>query len=111
MTMKLNRGQRSLCAQLRCGILPLALETGRFHSVPEEDRICCVCNLNDIENEMHFLFFCPLYHEIRKELLNDAILFSMSDEKRLKYLFQMGIFKLANVVFKAWHLRKRTLYV
>ena len=32
--------QRSLIAQLRMGILPLALEVGRFKNIPEEQRLC-----------------------------------------------------------------------
>ncbi|KAJ0067607.1 hypothetical protein NL108_008777 [Boleophthalmus pectinirostris] len=64
VTLNLSRGQRSVCAQLRCGTLPLASETGRFHSVPEEERTCAPCDLKDIENEMHFLFYCPLYHDL-----------------------------------------------
>ncbi len=37
--------QRSLCAQLRSGTLPLAVETGRFSGVPEEQRLCLLCDL------------------------------------------------------------------
>lgn len=111
VTLNLTRAQRSVCAQLRCGTLPLALETGRFHSVPEEERICTLCDLIDIENEMHFLFYCPLYCDLRNELFFDLSLFSMSDEERLTYLFKNCIFKLAKFVLKAWERRKRTLFV
>ena len=66
----LSKRQRSLCAQLRSGILPLHLETGRYRGVIEEERICTYCDLNDIENEFHFMFYCPLYHELRQRLFN-----------------------------------------
>lgn len=68
VTLNLSRAQQSICAQLRCGILPLALETGRFHSIPEEDRKCCMCDLGEIKNEFHFLFYCPLYNDYRQRL-------------------------------------------
>lgn len=42
VTSFLTRSQRSLCAQLRIGILALAIEVGRFIAVPEENRICNV---------------------------------------------------------------------
>ncbi len=45
VTLNLSRAQRSVCAQLRCGILPLAIETGRYHSVPEENRMCLLCDI------------------------------------------------------------------
>ena len=51
------------------GILCLAVEG--LHSVPEEDGsvICIVyCELFESENEMHFIFFCPL-HEFSKRYL------------------------------------------
>ena len=38
--MYMNRQQRSLLAQLRCGILPLHIETGRFKTVRDENHNC-----------------------------------------------------------------------
>ena len=52
----LNREKRSLVAQLRSGILPLQVEVGRWQGIPIEERICPVCNLNQVEDECHFLF-------------------------------------------------------
>ncbi len=34
--------KRSLLAQFRMGVLPLAIETGRFKSIPVEERVCFV---------------------------------------------------------------------
>ena len=48
--------QRSLTAQLRAGILPLFIETGRFYNIKLEDRICKLCNMDKIDNEIHVLF-------------------------------------------------------
>ena len=60
------RSHRSLLAQLRSGILPLRLETGRFQNIRDEntghfqklkveERVCTLCNLNCIEDEIHFV--------------------------------------------------------
>ncbi len=57
--------QRSLCAQLHSGILPLHLETGRYRGVIEEERICTYCDINKIENEFRFVVYCPLYHALK----------------------------------------------
>ncbi len=57
--------QRSLCAQLRSGIIPLHIETGRHRGVTKEEKNCEYCELNEVENEIHF---CPLYHDLRQTL-------------------------------------------
>ena len=50
-------------AKLRCGVLPIKIETGRFVNLALEDRICEVCNLNEKEDELHFICKCELYNE------------------------------------------------
>lgn len=51
-----------LFLQPKTSILPLTIETGRFQNTPEEDRLCEMCDLNDVESESHFLLYCtPLW--------------------------------------------------
>ena len=60
----LPRYQRSLMSQIRCGILPLEIECGRFKlyrnsagkmaHLPPEMRICNLCKL-ECETELHFV--------------------------------------------------------
>ncbi len=64
VTADLSRSQRSLIAQLRTGILPLALEVGRFKNIQEDNRLCELCELGETENESHFVLCCPFYDEI-----------------------------------------------
>ncbi len=40
----LGRCQRSLVMKVKCGVLPLIVETGRFKNVPRELRLCQICN-------------------------------------------------------------------
>jgi hypothetical protein len=65
----LSRRRRSLVAKLRMGILPLAIETGRWRSLPIEERICSMCNAHEVENETHFLFYCSFYDDYRSQYL------------------------------------------
>ena len=51
VTSRLSRSQRSLVAQLRAGILPLAIEVGRFKNIPEENRLCELCDLGEVEGK------------------------------------------------------------
>ena len=67
--INLKRRERSVLAQFRLGILPIRIETGRFIEEKVEDRLCRMYNQNQIENEIHFLFHCPLYNDIRLDVL------------------------------------------
>ncbi len=62
----LSRSHRSLITKSKCGVLPLALETGRFKDVKEELRQCIICTGNHVENEIHFLLKCKALKETRK---------------------------------------------
>ena len=70
--LNIPKYKRSLFAQLRAGILPLNIETFRFRNIALENRICEVCNLNEIEDEIHFLCVCPLYNDYRTLLFEKA---------------------------------------
>jgi hypothetical protein len=58
VSSNISRSERSFLAQLRFGILPIHLETGRFNRKPLEERLCYICNNNEIEDEEHFLLKC-----------------------------------------------------
>ena len=97
MKYNLNKGQRSLCAQLRTGTLPLAIETGRFNATPEEERLCLLCELGEIENEVHFLFYCPTYEDLRDVLFTKmssvyADFFWLDEYAKLELCFRKGTF-------------------
>ena len=113
-TCFLSRSQRSLCAQLRCGILPLAIEVGRFTAVLEEKRLCSLCDLQDIENEYHFMFYCPLYDDLRVPLFEamqrQPDLFWLDDGEKLEWLFRLEVFKTATFISNAWKRRQSVLF-
>ncbi len=68
LNCNLPKFQRSLISQLRLGILPIRIETGRFSGLKKEDRICQLCNSNAVEDEAHYMFHCDLYSDYRDEL-------------------------------------------
>ncbi len=51
-----------MTAQIRIGILPLHIETGRFRNAKVEETVCQVCNNGDVENEFNFVCICNLYN-------------------------------------------------
>ena len=64
----MSRQHRSAFAKFRCGVAPLALETGRYTNTPADSRFCTLCNSGAIESEAHVLLHCDLYKDIRSEL-------------------------------------------
>ena len=51
--------------KLFSGNLPLRVETEHYRSIPLENRFCTHCNLNQVEDEIHFITSCELYTDIR----------------------------------------------
>ena len=71
-----NLKHTSTIAKFRMSSHTLAIETGR-HAKPKmakEERKCRYCNLDDVEDEEHFILQCPLYNEERLSLLNSVVL-------------------------------------
>ena len=60
---------RKALAKLRLSSHSLAIESGRHNGIPRENRKCAFCNLNDIDDEYHFIIVCPFYNELRKEYI------------------------------------------
>ena len=54
LNCNLPKYERSLISQLRLGVLPLRIETGRFTNLAVENRICQLCDTNEVETEAHF---------------------------------------------------------
>ena len=68
-----NPRHRIAINKFRLGNHLLRIETGR-HTVPktpEDLRLCHVCQTNEIENELHFLFSCTHYDNLRIKLFNE----------------------------------------
>jgi hypothetical protein len=112
-----SKSERSFLAQLRLGILPLQIEIGRFTSplTPIENRICLCCDLNCVENEIHFVLECPLYNEERSHLVNELLLneslFTLkSDQLFVKIVTNPNIKLLAKFVKNCYYKRSERLY-
>ena len=72
--------------------LPLGIETGRFVNLPLEQRLCKICNIEDIEDEWHFLFKCTKFDYERERFFNNIVtdlpeFGYFKEEDQLKYLF------------------------
>ena len=56
-------------AKFRLSSHNLNIESGRFHNVTRRNRICNLCQLQDIEDEFHFILKCPIYNEYRQKFV------------------------------------------
>jgi hypothetical protein len=54
---------------LRTSSHPLNIEIGRYAGTPSQMRCCSHCTVA-IEDELHFLAFCPKYKELRLQLFS-----------------------------------------
>ena len=66
--------QKRTITMLRCGCLPLEVETGRYWSpkTPISSRSCQLCNDGSIGDEVHFLNSCRPLHRLRTKLFQAA---------------------------------------
>ena len=67
------RYKRAAFTKLRCGVLPLEIETGRYSNVKYDERLCKLCNKGKVENEEHFLLECELYEDLRSNVMQQAL--------------------------------------
>lgn len=58
---------RQIISKMLCVSHKLGIETGRHQDIPQEERICSLCTLGKVEDEIHFMAECPAYENIRKE--------------------------------------------
>ena len=65
-----THNKKWVLTMLRCGILSLEIETGRYRSpkLPLSSRICILCSSGDVGDEVHFLTLCPALAHLKSKL-------------------------------------------
>ena len=115
LKLNLNVKERSYFSQLRFGILPIEIETGQYRSVPQNERKCKVCNSGNIEDEIHVMFFCPVYKNVRlqwfwKVGINEETLDMSNIQNYLLNSFKSPT-KTAKYIVNVMEIRKNKLYL
>ncbi len=72
LLLNIDKYEKSLLSQLRYGILPLRIETGRYNNEKREERICTLCETDSVESVEHFLFDCSMYDTYRIPFMHRA---------------------------------------
>ena len=108
-----NPAHRISMTKLRLGVHSLRIQTGKYENrgapIPVEGRMCLVCNRGYIEDERHFLMYCPGYDNIRNELhcllsTHDVVFKSLNDEDKIKYLLTLENETTSKIVGKYTYL-------
>ena len=62
-----NTSLRKIYSRFRLNSHDPEIERGRYgtKSTPPDERLCSLCNLNEVEDEFHFLVICPRYVDER----------------------------------------------
>lgn len=87
---------RKQITQLRSGTNKLRIESGRWNKEALENRICKLCSMGVLEDEVHFLLECHLYERQRLlmlETINHStpfVITKMSDDKVWMVDFLLG---------------------
>ena len=55
--------------KFRCLSHKLPIEKGRFLNIERNERICLLCNKNELGDEFHYLFNCEFFHRSRIQCL------------------------------------------
>ena len=94
-----NRFHRSTFAKLRMGIYPIRMETGRYRSIPRNERLCKSCDALHVEDTEHFLLNCSKHSILRRELyetINTKLNIDLDAlDKHMKLVFLLTNCKIA----------------
>ena len=87
-----NREKRRLLSKLRLGVLPLEIEKGRRSNLLRNDRHCKLCETDQVEDEIHFLFTCPSLAQYRQPFITSISELQphfpiKSYHQKIKYLY------------------------
>ncbi len=96
-------------SQFRFGILRIRIESGRFVGERPEKSICIYCQNNSIEDELHLLFQCEQYKDIRNSILGFEIL-EVDQISKMVTLMTGKSRKTATPLLMALERRKRITY-
>ena len=116
LNTNISHRYRSSFAKFRCGVAPLAIETGRYENKNINERICFICK-DKIEDEKHVILQCPLYADLRNDLYIEASNCNtdfniLSDSEKFVYLFQNNdcYAKVAKTCFNILSRRNTFIY-
>ena len=96
----LSYENRKIITKIRCSDHCLEIEKGRHRNIHRNDRICKLCDKNEIETEEHFLLRCNMYCQLRTT-------YNIGRNMTVNELFSdTNSVQLGNYLIEAMNLRK-----
>ena len=105
---------RNVLAKFRLSSHELNVEQGRYRNIQRIERKCSFCNLDEEEDEYHFILVCPLYNNLRKTYFRKYFYIRPSVYKLTKLLNSSNLRVLNNLslfCIKALNVRKEKLNI
>ncbi|CAB3992816.1 Hypothetical predicted protein [Paramuricea clavata] len=65
-----DSNKRKTLTRFRLSNHSLQIETGRYHNIAREERLCNLCHSGEVENESHLLLTCEAYGDTRVNFIN-----------------------------------------
>ncbi|CAB4033096.1 Hypothetical predicted protein [Paramuricea clavata] len=65
-----DSNKRKTLTRFRLSNHSLQIETGRYHNIAREERLCNLCHSREVENESHLLLTCEAYGDTRVNFIN-----------------------------------------
>ena len=84
----LSRKHRGALAKFRSGTAPIKVETGWYQTLNLSERVCFHC-APCVEDEEHVLILCPLYEDLRCNLLYEDMVINPDFESYNSILQKM----------------------
>ena len=105
---------RNVLSKLRLSSHKLRIETDRYNRnrINRQLRYCTFCNINDVEDEFHFIIVFPIYTDLRKKYIDRYFYRNPSVYKLCELLksdSKTTLYKLSKYIYEAFALRKSLL--
>ena len=97
LTKSINELHRKCITRIRLSSHNLNIETGRYRHESRTDRRCTLCDLDDLEDEFHFILKCPFYNDLRVTLIKPYYLRRTSVFKLIELLSTRNLKELRNL--------------
>ena len=101
-----------MLTSFRLGSHKLEIEIGRINNARRENRICKMCNMNEIESEFHFIMCYPKYRSIRLKCFGNNAWPTLEKFKSLMSTKRKNLItQLSNYIKEAFFVRKNVLNI
>ena len=86
-----------------------------YAALSVHERTCNICNSNETEDEIHFLFKSACYHDLRQSLIDKATetksnFLLLNDVEKLRHVVENHFIYVAKFIVDAMQRRKSVLY-